>query len=301
MKLSVMVPTYNRWTLLAKCLDALERQEGLTENFEVVVVDDGSDDGTPEMLAARRPSIKFETRFFRISHGGPAAVRNEGIRRARGELILFIGDDIIAEPRLLEEHLKWHAEYPEASTAVFGFVTWSSELCVTPFMHWLEHGGPGFRYFQFSHGRPVDVLWTCNISLKRDFLLENDGFFDEKFRYAAMEDIELGTRLMKKDLKILYNEEAAGRHYHPTDIVGYAVRQFLAGSSMRLYWEKHPSQQQLLPEMPAWKRALLHAVPVMKWAVYLIDKAGISIDPRVYDFVLHYYFKKGFCAGLSEK
>lgn len=297
MKLSVMVPTYNRRTSLAKCLDALQRQQGVEENFEVVVVDDGSDDGTPEMISARPQAAGFETRFFRIDHGGPAAVRNEGIRRARGELLLFIGDDIIAEPRLLAEHLKWHRDHPEPATAVFGFVTWSSELRVTPFMRWLERGGPGFRYFQFSHGRPVDVLWTCNISFKLDFLIANDGFFDEEFRFAAMEDIELGHRLAGKDLKILYNKDAAGRHYHPTDIDSYAVRQFRVGQSTRLYWEKHPSQRRPLPEMPRWKRLLLLSAPLMKLAVSILDKAGVALDPRFYDLVLFYYYKKGYDAG----
>lgn len=301
MKLSVIIPTYNRRESLLKCLAALERQTWKGELFEVVVVDDGSSDGTREAVSARPAGGDFEISYFLLDHKGPAAVRNEGIRRASGELLLFIGDDILAGPRLLEEHLNWHSAHPEEGTAVFGYVTWSPELRVTPFMHWLEHGGPGFRYYQFSHGKTVDVLWTCNISLKREFLLRSGAFFDEEFPYAAMEDIELGYRLRGSELKILFNKNAAAWHFHPTDILSYCVRQRLAGRSTRLFWDKYPEQCLAQPPMRRWKRVLMAVSPLLKWGIFLTDMAGIRLDPRVYDLVLDYYYRKGLGEELRGR
>lgn len=297
MKLSVVVPTYNRKETLRLCLEALGRQNWNGHAFEVLVVDDGSTDGTGEMVQALSGRVPFRLRYFVMGHKGPAAVRNEGIRSAAGEILLFIGDDIIASPRLAEEHLRWHLEHPEKGTAVLGYVTWSPELRVTPLMYWLEHGGPCFRYFQFSHGEPVDALWTCNISFKREYLLSAGGFFDEDFRYAAMEDIELGYRLKGSGFRILYNKDASGFHYHPTDIVKHSLRQLRAGRSTKLFWDKHPEARTEFPRMPLWKTMVFHASPILKWAIYLFDVLGICLDPRIYDLVLNYYFMKGFNEG----
>lgn len=293
MKLSVVVPTYNRKETLRLCLEALGRQNWSGPAFEVLVVDDGSTDGTGEMVEVLARSVPFNLRYFVMGHKGPAAVRNEGIRNAAGEILLFIGDDIIASPRLAEEHVRWHLEHPEKGTAILGYVTWSPELRVTPFMYWLEHGGPCFRYFQFSHGQPVDALWTCNISFKRGYLLNKKGFFDEDFRYAAMEDIELGCRLRGQDFKILYNKNASGFHYHPVNISKHAIRQLRAGSSTKLFWDKHPGERTELPVMPIWKEVFLFFSPLIKLVVRVLDFMGIGLDPRIYDLILYYYFRKG--------
>lgn len=297
MELSVIIPTYNRREALRLCLDALRRQAWAGPAFEVIVGDDGSTDGTQEMLEKLPRSGPFELEYFRIGHKGPAAVRNEGLRRAKGKVLLYIGDDIIAAPSLAAEHVQWHKDNPEPATAVLGYVTWSRDLRISPFMYWLEHGGPCFRYYQFRHGDPVDALWTCNISFKREFLISSGGFFDEEFRYAAMEDIELGYRLKGSGLKILYNEAAAGSHLHPTDILRHSRRQLLAGRSTRLFFDKHPSAATPFRSMPAWKKAVFLMSPALKWVIYAADASGIGLDPRIYDLVLEYYFRKGFYGG----
>ena len=103
-KLSVIIPTYQRRDILQDCLNALERQSLDPAQFEVIVVIDGSDDGTTELL------VKFKTRFS-LSHiwqenQGQAAARNHGANKARGDYLVFLDDDVVADPALLEEHLK---------------------------------------------------------------------------------------------------------------------------------------------------------------------------------------------------
>ena len=122
LRVSVVVPTHNRKEKLLACLDALARQSVLPQEFEVVVVDDGSTDGTREALEVRR--CPFALRYFSQEAAGPGAARNLGIERAAGELVLFIGDDILADERLIEEHLLAHAANPDPGAAVLGHIDW---------------------------------------------------------------------------------------------------------------------------------------------------------------------------------
>lgn len=237
--LSVIVPTFDRWQVLSKCLVALEAQTVVRDDCEVVIVDDGSTYSTVQQIAALVAKSSLNARFFRQDHKGPAAARNVGIREAQGNLVLFMGDDIIATPGLLAEHLAWHEKYPEENVAVLGHVTWSPEITITPLMRWLENGGPQFKYWAIKDSENVSWrhLYTANISFKQKFLLEN-GLFDEDFPYASYEDTELGYRLAKRGLRIVYNERAVGYHYHPTSLDDAMVRAQRVAQSSRLFWRK---------------------------------------------------------------
>src|SRR5262245_53142880 len=105
--ISVVVPTYNRAASLRRLLNALEGQTYPVERFEVVVVDDGSTDGTRE--AVRRMHMSFTLRLVEQAHGGPSAARNRGVQAAIGELIVFVDDDVVPAPDLLDEHARSHA------------------------------------------------------------------------------------------------------------------------------------------------------------------------------------------------
>ena len=108
------------------CLDALGRQSILASEFEVVIVDDGSTDGTKAAVgSAPRP---FGVRYLEQKHQGPGVARNRGIDEAVGEIVLFIGDDVIADERLLEEHLLAHASRPVPGTAILGHLDWPAAM-----------------------------------------------------------------------------------------------------------------------------------------------------------------------------
>ena len=103
-RLSVVIPTYNRRDRLARVLAALERQTMPADEFEVVVVDDGSTDGSSDWLATRKPAYALRT--LRLSNGGPARARNAGVEAATGDILLFIDDDVEPTDSLIAEHLK---------------------------------------------------------------------------------------------------------------------------------------------------------------------------------------------------
>ena len=106
MLISVVIPTYNRLPILRKCLDALENQILNVEihSFEIVIVDDGSTDGTVDWL---RNNIETypHLRLFEQSHGGPALGRNHGVEKSKGELIVFIDSDLVVDKFFLRNHI----------------------------------------------------------------------------------------------------------------------------------------------------------------------------------------------------
>jgi GT2 family glycosyltransferase len=213
-KLSIVIPTYNRKDMLRRTLKAYRSQSASEEIVEILVVDDGSSDGTDSVVAQSNEGSPIPIRCLRQDNRGIGPARNHGIREARGEIVLFADDDIIPAANLVSEHLAWHRKYPEASVAVLGHVSWSPEVHPTPFMKWAGLAGPLFDYHRLSPGMPVDVahFYFNNTSLKTEFLREN-GTFDEDFRSYGYEDIELGYRLTKKGLRLLYNPDALGYHY----------------------------------------------------------------------------------------
>ena len=241
LSLTVIIPSYNRKDILKKCLNALFDQTYPRSDYEIIVVDDGSTDGTEEIvkfLINRSPCI---LQYFKQENKGPAVARNLAIKNANARIVLFIGDDIIATPGLVTEHMKWHSRNPEENVAILGYVTWSPELRITPFMKWLENGGPQFCFHGLEGKETASYkqFYTSNISLKRHFLLRN-GLFDEDFKYAAYEDVELAYRLKTIGLKIEYNPRAIGFHYHPTSIADACKRMRKAGESGAIFVSKHP-------------------------------------------------------------
>ncbi|MBU0727402.1 glycosyltransferase [Patescibacteria group bacterium] len=211
MKLSVIIPTYNRADTLKVCLQKLLAQQGV--DFEVIVVDDGSTDHTERIVK------KFaEVRYIKQKSTHQAVARNRGVEEASGDVIVFIGDDIFVEPEFLMKHHDRHAENPDENVVVLGFTTWDPEVKITHYMRFLEDSGWQFGY-KFLHpkfiGRldPYKFFYTSNISLKKT--LFDKEKFNEHFLYYGWEDIELGYRLWKHhSMEIYYEPNAIAYHHH---------------------------------------------------------------------------------------
>jgi glycosyltransferase involved in cell wall biosynthesis len=238
-ELSVIIPTYNREEILLKTLAAYQRQSARSEILEVMVLDDGSTDGPAEAVREFARTAQVPVRYFRLTHRGLAAVRNHGIREARGRLILFGDDDIVPGPDLVAEHLAWHKKYPQPTVGVLGLVEWAPEVHPTPFMEWLAKDGVLFSYGKLKAGGEVrfPCCYFCNTSLKTDFLREN-GVFDEDFKTYGFEDAELGYRLERRGLRLLYNPDAVGHHVKFMSFQDACKRARLVAAAWRVFETK---------------------------------------------------------------
>ncbi|NTU77946.1 MAG: glycosyltransferase [Chloroflexales bacterium] len=206
--LSVIVPTYNRLPRLKQVLAALERQEYPRDQFNVVVVSDGSTDGTDEYLKSLDTALDLV--FIAQANQGPAAARNQGIRRASGDYVLFIDDDIIASPQLIAEHMRLHAK--EANLVVLGPMLTPDDFAMSPWVAW-EQAMLYKQYAAMVGGEWAPTarqFYTGNTSLARQHLITTGGF-DERFRRA--EDVELAYRLDKLGVRFVFNPQARGYHY----------------------------------------------------------------------------------------
>ena len=243
--LSVVIPTYNRRAILRKTLLALMSQTFAPERFEVIVVDDGSTDDTVAMLRQFNPS--FALRVLAAEHAGANAARNLGIRAAQGRVVVITGDDMIPEPSFLEAHATFHERHPSEMDAMLGFIDWSPEISVTPFMKFIvsPEGGQQFAFHEVREGKAdFRLFYTSNLSVKRDLLLIQPVLFDQDFTYPAYDDVELGYRLSSQGLQLHYNAMAVTCHHHEITLAGFVQRQRKAGHMAVILARKHPELSQ---------------------------------------------------------
>lgn len=297
--LSVVIPTKDRGAALARTLAALEAQEAGGASLEAIVVDNGSSDGTAALVASRARGAAIPIRLLEHPSGGPAAARNAGVEAASGEVVLFLGDD--TEPEgvgLLRAHLDLHAARPEQTYGVLGRITWSPRSPITPFMRWLENGGPQFHYHEIAAG-PVDAasyFYSSHASLKRS-MFERVGGFDPRFPGAAVEDTELGVRLADAGVELDYHPELLVLHDHPTT-PGQSLRRLVAvGRSAALYNELRPDRPHPAvrpPEGVAWS-ALRAATPLLR-ALARAPLPG-SLRERVWQAMTRAGYARGYRLG----
>jgi glycosyltransferase involved in cell wall biosynthesis len=232
--LSVVVPTYQRAELLDRCLRALAASD--LPGFEVVVVDDGSTDGTGEVLRRHADRLPL-TALVQPRNAGPAAARNRGVAAARADLVLFVDDDVVVTPSLLSAHVALHAAAADPLLCVLGRVDWHPDLRVTPFMRWLDGSGLQFAYDTWLREGPVDppyaAFYTANLSLRRDLLLAAGGF-DERFPSPAYEDMELAFRLAQRGLRMDYRPAALAWHARAIDLPTFRRRTAMVARSAAL-------------------------------------------------------------------
>lgn len=216
MKFSVLIPTYNRRDLLSRTLSSVFAQDFPASEFEVIVVVDGSDDGTLEMLKSLQPRCSF--RYLYQSNQGLPAARNAALSAAQGELVLILDDDIICDQLLLQKHVEQHSA--SNNLVVFGpvllhpnsppglvaeqWTTWCKQFvarlerengCGPPCKFWLAASAP-----------------AVNRSMSRAFL-EDLGCCDVEMK-DCHEDWDLGIRLWKTGARFHFQPDAIAYHFY---------------------------------------------------------------------------------------
>lgn len=213
---SVVIPTYNRLNRLRRVVAALEAQTVPHECFEVVVVSDGSTDGTDQYLADQYLADSRQHHQLHLvaasqSNQGPAAARNRGVELARGRIILFVDDDVVAAPALIEEHLRSH-QSASGDAVVIGPMLNPPDHAMRPWVAW-EQSMLYKQYDAMNAGlfpATFRQFYTGNASLPRARFVDAGGF-DTRFRRA--EDVELAFRLDRAGLAFVWNPQAIGHHY----------------------------------------------------------------------------------------
>lgn len=260
-RFSVILPTFNRLRFLRRALQAWERQEPASLHFEVIVVDDGSGDGTRDLLSSWT-SRRFDYVALSQPNSGPALARNHALERARGDFVFFTGDDIVPSPRILEHHVRFHDKDSQETTVVIGRTRWPEDLPLTATMRHVDGaGGEQFSFAYLRDGSEYDFrhFYTSNLSIRRSFLERVPERFSVDFRKAAFEDIEFSYRLARLGQRIVYCQNAVAWHYHPYDVRSFFRRQVGAGAMGHLFYEKWPLLAKWFPVHDVERARLLEA------------------------------------------
>jgi GT2 family glycosyltransferase len=205
---SIVVPSYNRRSSLIELLSVLQDQDYPRDQFEVIVVDDGSNDGTVASL--RDLSTELTLRIVEETHRGPAEARNTGVSEARGEVVVFVDDDVRPVPSLISEHVR--ARGGDLKAVVIGPMLPPEDWHRPVWIRWVE------QTLLRQYGAMARGEWSCsprqfytaNASVSRSLFLRVGGF-DASFKRA--EDVELALRLRNAGAWFIFAENAAVIHY----------------------------------------------------------------------------------------
>ncbi len=214
---SIIIPTYNRSRGLINALNHLIVQTIPKDNYEIIIVDDGSTDDTESEVAKYKiQNTKYNIRYFKIPNGGPAKARNFGIKQSKGEIIFFTDDDCFVPPNWMETLLSGLKRYPEAAGA--GGWIWPPEgemekSAVSRFLHFesfFSHHivGSYIRSHEILSDDPLMCFGnfaynTANVCYKRG-ILESIGGFKEDFYWPGNEDNEIAFRITNAGYQLLY-------------------------------------------------------------------------------------------------
>ncbi len=303
--ISVILPTCNRADTLIRTLSSIEQQNLPGVDFEVIVVDDGSNGNTAKRVEDFQKNAKINVRYYYQDNGGPASARNSGVEKAKGDIVLFCGDDSILDKDMIRQHYTYHQNNPNG--AVLGMVLWDEMIKPSDFMRFLAPKGPQFHYHTIRNifDAKFNHFYAINISLGKKWL--EDVKFDSKFKKAAFEDIEAGLALEKKGLKIAYNKDAKVYHSHYYVPESFYERMVRVGKSIVIFRDKYKNNRVDLfrvdfvyaPFMlfPFGLRMFNIISNIMRKS-WIIKKMSIKLH---WLSSISYFYSWGILKGLEEK
>jgi len=218
-ELSIVIPTYNRRERLRDTLEALRHQSIDKCCFEILVVDDGSDDGTNEMVAEQAKNKSAEIRYIWQERRRAGTARNTGILAARAPIVLLMDSDILVHADHVRLHLDLHCKYPTPEVAVLGRITPGEDG--VDLLRWSDSDIVQTGYA--TGGEPVvsgAFFVTADVSLKKNFAIEAGLFTPE---LPVVEDMDLAWRLRDRGMQLIYCREAVAIHTDPMDTVDKVV------------------------------------------------------------------------------
>jgi GT2 family glycosyltransferase len=247
---SIVIPTRNRRDALVRCLDGIRDLSSPAGDFEVVIVDDGSDHPLDD--AVRPFQDRLQVRLVRQQNAGPATARNAGARHAAGAVLAFTDDDCVPDPDWLTELLRCQEQDPDAIVGGDTVNAVTGNLCSQASQDLVSYL---YDYYQSKQGHPA-FFTSNNMMVRRDTFLAMGGF-DTSFRLAAGEDRELCDRWLAAGYPLRNAPRAIIRHHHRLSFRRYVRQHFNYGRGAYHFHVKRRHRAQRETEPPSFYRDLV--------------------------------------------
>ncbi|RMF82162.1 MAG: glycosyltransferase [Chloroflexi bacterium] len=238
---SVIIPTYNRPTQLAECLQSFTHLDYPAGEWELIVVNDGGEQSLAALTETLKTSLPLT--LIAIDNRGPAGARNAGARLAHGDILAFTDDDCIVDSQWLRQFANCFAEH---NCAGFGGETRNPYPDNIPAATWQIYIDYVMQYFRDVDGNYL--LFPSNNVAYRRTVFEALGGFDDSFPLAAAEDLEFGYRLAANGYRQLYCPAAIIWHHHRNTYWGYLRQQYRYGRG-GYYFELAQQQKHFPPNV----------------------------------------------------
>jgi peptidoglycan/xylan/chitin deacetylase (PgdA/CDA1 family)/GT2 family glycosyltransferase len=238
-KLSIIIPTHDRGNRLRSCLESLSQQTQPVDDWEVVVVIDGSTDGTREMLASLATPYRFSVN--EQEHLGMGAALDRGVEAASGCYCLFLNDNVVANPDLVSEHLR--AQQDNRGVVCLGPIN----LTPAPQADWYTREFVKLRNQHYAELNARSLAWqdcsTVNLSAPRAAIIEAGGFAAD---LAGSFEVELVHNLARHGLRSIFVAQAAVEQIEDRDF-----EHLMAEAEQRghVHAELCRRQPELLPQL----------------------------------------------------
>lgn len=236
-RFSILICVKDRIEPMRECLRSLAPITGEADAELVVVCDGGPADLRRYLEAEIQALSAWEFRWLDVPAGGPARARNAALPTLRGEVVLFLNDDVRCLPGLLKAHDRLQQARP--GHAVMGNTRWAPEVVETEFMHWVAHHDSFYYLIPDEMAATWEYFHTMNLSVDRRWFDEG-ARFDEAFPDPAFEDTELGYRLCQNGLQIAWAHDAVLYHVHHFTVEQYLEKSFQRGRSARRFCDLYP-------------------------------------------------------------
>ncbi len=226
---SVIIPAYNSERTLPFCLAALENQTHPRDHYEIIVVDDGSTDGTSEIAK------NFGIHYIFQENRGPATARNLGATAATATIILFTDSDCVPYPDWIE---KMTAPFFDSQVAAVKGAYRTRQTALIARFAQMEFED---RYDLLSKSRYIDMVDTYSAAFRKEVFLEMGGF-DTHFPKANNEDTELSYRLAAHGYRMVFSPDAVVFHTHPATLSRYLKIKFWRGYWRMIVYHRYPGK-----------------------------------------------------------
>jgi GT2 family glycosyltransferase len=316
MKVSIVIPTHNRLEKLRETVEKLRLQDFSTEDYEIVVVDDGSN---PPVTFEKEFTVAPNVTIIRMEGEERSVARNTGAREAHGELLIFIDDDISTQKDFVEKHWQTHQEFSDA--LVVGEILLPAESQNTPFGRFRQRLEKDGIPRQRGLVAEKNFCAAGNASIKRELFLQLNGF-DKTI--SSSEDQDFALRHTAQGGQIVYLPEASVIHQDKAlDIRGYCQRNEWGSRLMLPFYERYPDfppnvEREKVNGLVKWGkesvgisiRKMVKTMLASKLSVAILFKTADALEKiapdssildKIYRLLLGAHIFRGYRVAMKEK